>query len=37
LPVELLETWHVRDSFKATPVKTDLNDARGIAKLMRLG
>jgi transposase len=37
LPVELLETWHVRDAFKAMPVKTDRNDARGIAQLMRLG
>ena len=37
LLVELLETWHVRDAFKAMPVKTDRNDARGIAQLMRLG
>src|ERR671932_2161206 len=37
LPVELLETRHVRDAFKAMPVKTDRNDARGIAQLMRLG
>ena len=35
--VELLETRHVRDAFKAMPVKTDRNDARGIAQLMRLG
>src|SRR6516164_4475540 len=34
---ELLETRHVRDAFKAMPVKTDRNDARGIAQLMRLG
>ncbi len=27
--VELLETRHVRDAFKAMPVKTDRNDARG--------
>jgi len=33
----LLETRHVRDAFKAMPVKTDRNDARGIAQLMRLG
>jgi len=35
--VELLETRHVRGAFKAMPVKTDRNDARGIAQLMRLG
>jgi transposase len=32
-----LETRHVRDAFSAMPVKTDRNDARGIAQLMRLG
>src|SRR4249920_3165830 len=37
LPVELLETRHVRDAFRAMPVKNDRNDARGIAQLMRLG
>ncbi len=37
LTVELLETPHVRDAFKAMPVKTDRKDARGIAQLMRLG
>jgi transposase len=37
LAVELLETRHVRDAFKAMPVKTDKKDARGIAQLMRLG
>jgi len=37
LAVELLETRHVRDAFKSMPVKTDRNDARGIAQLMRLG
>src|SRR3954462_13457895 len=37
LAVELLETRHVRNAFKAMPVKTDRNDARGIAQLMRLG
>jgi transposase len=37
LAVELLETRHVRDAFKAMPVKTDRKDARGIAHLMRLG
>ena len=36
-PVELLETRHVHAAFKAMPVKTDRNDARGIAQLMRLG
>jgi len=35
--VELLETRHVRDAFKAMPIKTDRKDARGIAQLMRLG
>ena len=30
-------TRHVRDAFKAMPVKTDRKDARGIAQLMRLG
>jgi transposase len=37
LPAELLETRHVRDAFKAMPVKTDRKDARGIAQLIRLG
>jgi transposase len=37
LVIELLETRHVRDAFKAMPVKSDRNDARGIAQLMRLG
>ena len=37
LPVELLETRHVRNAFKSMPVKTDRKDARGIAQLMRLG
>src|SRR5215210_204858 len=37
LPVELLETRHVRAAFKAMPVKTDRKDARGIAQLMRRG
>jgi transposase len=37
LSVELLETRHVRDAFKAMPVKTDRKDAQGIAQLMRLG
>jgi transposase len=37
LAVELLETRHVRSALKAMPVKTDRNDARGIAQLMRLG
>ena len=30
LAVELLETRHVRDAFKAMPVKSDRNDARGL-------
>jgi transposase len=37
LAVELLETRHVRDAFRAMPVQTDRKDARGIAQLMRLG
>jgi transposase len=37
LAVELLETRHVHDAFRAMPVKSDRNDARGIAQLMRLG
>src|SRR5512140_2923743 len=37
LAVELLETRHVNDAFKAMPVKSDRNDARNIAQLMRLG
>jgi transposase len=37
LAVELLETRHVRAAFEAMPVKSDRNDARGIAQLMRLG
>src|ERR1700722_14619696 len=37
LVVELLETRHVRNAFKAMPVKTDRKDAHGIAQLMRLG
>lgn len=37
LAVELLETRHVRDAFRAMIVKSDRNDARGIAQLMRHG
>jgi transposase len=37
LAIELLETRHVRDAFKSMLVKSDRNDARGIAQLMRLG
>jgi transposase len=37
LPVELLETRHVRAAFKTMSVKTDRKDAWGIAHLMRLG
>ncbi len=37
LAVELLETRHVRRALETMPVKTDRNDARGIAQLMRLG
>jgi len=35
--VELLETRHVAAAFEAMPVKSDRNDARNIAQLMRLG
>src|SRR5262245_17013879 len=37
LAVELRETRHVRNAFSAMSVKSDRNDARGIAQLMRLG
>jgi transposase len=37
LAVALLETRHVTAALSAMPVKTDRNDARGIAQLMRLG
>ena len=37
LPAELLETRHVKAALSAMPVKTDRNDARGLAQLMRLG
>jgi len=37
LAVELLETRHVRDAFRAMTVKSDRKDARGIAQLMRMG
>jgi transposase len=35
--VELLETRHVCTALKTMPVKSDRNDARGIAQLMRMG
>jgi transposase len=37
LATELLETRHVRTALATMPVKSDRNDARGIAQLMRLG
>src|ERR1700694_136518 len=37
LAVELIETRHVRQALETLPVKSDRNDARGIAQLMRLG
>jgi transposase len=37
LQAELLETRHVRKALELMPVKSDRNDARGIAQLMRLG
>src|SRR6195952_6068049 len=36
LAVELLETRHVRHALDTMPVKSDRNDARGMAQLMRL-
>ena len=37
LAIELIETRHVHKALETMPVKTDRNDARGIAQLMRLG
>lgn len=37
LPVILIETRHVKAALKAMTVKTDRNDARGMAQLMRMG
>src|SRR5262245_49521179 len=37
LAVELLETRHVRDAFKAMPVKVDGEDARNIRELIGSG
>jgi transposase len=37
LPVICIETRHVKAFLKAQPNKTDRNDARGIAQMMRLG
>jgi transposase len=37
LPAILLETRHVKAALKAMTVKTDRNDARGMAQLMRMG
>ena len=37
LAVELLETRRVRTALATMPVKSDRNDARGIAQLIRLG
>jgi len=37
LPVELLETRQVKTVLATMPVKTDRNDARGIAQLVRFG
>src|SRR6202021_3786374 len=36
LAVELLETRHVYEAFKSMPVKSDRNNARKIAQMMRL-
>jgi transposase len=37
LPVQLIETRHAHVGLKLMPVKTDRNDARGVAEIMRLG
>jgi transposase len=37
LPAILIETRHVRAALSAMIVKTDRNDARGMAQLMRMG
>jgi transposase len=37
LPIELIETRHVRAALATMSVKTDRKDARGIAELMRVG
>jgi transposase len=37
LPAILIETRHVKAALKAMTVKTDKNDARGMAQLMRMG
>ena len=37
LPAILVETRHVKAALKAMTVKTDRNDARGMAQLMRMG
>ena len=37
LPVICVETWHMRSALKAQINKTDRNDARGIAQMMRAG
>ena len=36
LPAILIETRHVKAALKAMTVKTDRNDARGMAQLMRM-
>ena len=37
LPVVCVETWHMQAVLKAQINKTDRNDARGIAQMMRVG
>jgi transposase len=37
LPAICIETRHVKAALKAMTVKTDRNDARGMAQLMRVG
>jgi transposase len=37
LPALLIETRHVKAALQSMTVKTDRNDARGMAQLMRMG
>jgi transposase len=37
IPIVCVETRHAQRSLSSRPVKTDKNDARGIAEMMRLG
>lgn len=37
IPIVCVETRHAQRFLSSRPVKTDKNDARGIAEMMRLG